>query len=300
MLPDDLDEIEGELTEVRYDADIGFTLFPEAPSSYGARFIGSRIDYSNEEETTGAPQQAVEGQAFWRLRLNPVLSSELLGSYLFYEADDAVDTELRIAQVTFGLIYERSESLTVGAGLGYADREREELEGGERVTTELDQGLVLTGDVRYELPDFTLTADGELTTAAPETRFNFNGRADYALPRGSVFGRVFNRYTGAGGDTAGTAVDVSRVTGAGLGVTREINSISSVGLDFVYAHQKNLDDPDDPDIDRAELTASYFRDLTATVTAELGYTYRNRFEDPEEAHSHRVFFVLARSFESGL
>ena len=140
MLPDDLDEIEGERTEDRYDADIGFTLFPEAPSSYGVRFIGTRIDYSNEEATTGAPQQAVEGQAFWRLRLNPVLSSELLGSYLFYKADDAVDTEIRIAEVTFGLIYERSESLTVGAGLGYADREREELEAACAETTEYGPG----------------------------------------------------------------------------------------------------------------------------------------------------------------
>ena len=74
---------------------------PRRRRATAVRFIGSSIDYSNEDETTGAPQQVAEGQAFWRLRLNPVLSSELLGSYLFYEADDAVDTEIRIAQVDF-------------------------------------------------------------------------------------------------------------------------------------------------------------------------------------------------------
>ena len=98
----------------------------------------------------------------------------------------------------------------------------------------------------------------------------------------------------------GTSIDELRVTGAGVGLTRELNSFSSVGLDFAYAHQTNLDDPDDPDIDRTELTASYSRNLTELVTAELGYTYRTRVEDPEDADSHRFFFVLGRTFETGL
>ena len=291
-LPDD-EEVTGEGYTVRYDAELGFELFPEAPSSYGVRFIGSNIDYT--DDTSGTPQWVAEGQAFWQLRLNPVLSSEVRGSYLGYQADDAADTKIRVAQVDFRLIYERSENLTLGAAVGYGDREREEF--GE--TTQSDQGPVLSGDVRYELPDFILTADGEVTAAAPDTRASFTARADYALARGTIFGRAFSRYTGAGTDV-GTSIDELRVTGAGVGLTRELNSFSSVGLDFAYAHQTNLDDPDDPDIDRTELTASYSRNLTELVTAELGYTYRTRVEDPEDADSHRFFFVLGRTFETGL
>ena len=143
-LPDD-EEVTGEGYTVRYDAELGFELFPEAPSSYGVRFIGSNIDYT--DDTSGTPQWVAEGQAFWQLRLNPVLSSEVRGSYLGYQADDAADTKIRVAQVDFRLIYERSENLTLGAAVGYADREREEF--GE--TIQSDQGPVLSGDVRYEL-----------------------------------------------------------------------------------------------------------------------------------------------------
>ena len=62
----------------------------------------------------------------------------------------------------------------------------------------------------------------------------------------------------------------------------------------------NLDDPDDPDIDRTDLTLSYGYDFTPAITGEVGYTFRNRIEDPEDADSHRVYFVIGREFVTGL
>ena len=53
-----------------------------------------------------------------------------------------------------------------------------------------------------------------------------------------------------------------RITGAEIGLTRDINTISRVGLDFAYATQVNLDDPEEPDIDRTDLTLSYGYDFT--------------------------------------
>jgi hypothetical protein len=105
---------------------------------------------------------------------------------------------------------------------------------------------------------------------------------------------VFQNYTGGRGG------DEERVTGASIGLIRDINTVSRVGLDFAYATQANQDDPDEPDIDRTDFTATYAYDFTPAITAELGYGYRNRIEDPEDADSHRLFFVIGRTFETGL
>ena len=105
---------------------------------------------------------------------------------------------------------------------------------------------------------------------------------------------MFQRYGGGqGGDEA-------PVTGAGIGLTHDLNTVSSLAFDASYAIQVNEDDADDPDIDRTDLTASYIYSLTETVSAQVGYGYRNRIEDPEDADSHRFFVVIGKSFETGL
>jgi len=55
-----------------------------------------------------------------------------------------------------------------------------------------------------------------------------------------------------------------------------------------------------PDTTRTDFVASYEIDVTATVTAEVGYNYRTRKEDPTDTDSHRVFRVLGKTFETGL
>ena len=77
------------------------------------------------------------------------------------------------------------------------------------------------------------------------------------------------------------------MTGASIGLTRDINTVSRVGLDFAYATQVNQDNPDEPNIDRTDLTLSYGYDFTEAVSAEVGYSFRNRVEDPQNATSNR-------------
>jgi hypothetical protein len=288
---DDLTQLEGDTREIRYDADIGVTLGPDAPSSYGLRFIGSQIEYS-DDESDPTPRQTAEGQGFWTVQVNPVLAAGLFGSYLRYTADNDADTEVNVAEGDIGVVYEPSDVLQITAGVGYADRTREDF--GEE--TQSDSGPTVRGNVNYILPDFTINADGRFTTAAPDPRFSFNLRSTYGLARSQIVGRVFNRYAGAA--TGGS--DEIRITGAALGVVRDLNTVSRISLDLSYAHQKNVDNEDDPDIDRADLTASYLYDLTEMVTAEVGYGYRTRIEDPEDAESHRLFLVIGRTFETGL
>lgn len=290
LLPDDLSQVGQDTREYRYDADVGVVIGPEAPSSLELRFIGSKIDY-NEVSGNQQPRQTGEGQATWALKLNPVLSAAVFGDYLHYSADNPAETTVRVAEADVGFIYEPSDVLEMQAGIGYADRERKD--NGE--VTQSDTGPSLRGEVTYLLPSFTIAADGRLTTAAPETRFGFNLRSTYALERSRIVGRIFNRYTGTSG--GGTE---AQVTGAAIGIEHDINTISTVALDLSYAHQKNLDNDNIADIDRAGLTASYLYDLTSTVTAEIGYSYRSRVQDPEDADSHSIFVSIGRSFQTGL
>jgi hypothetical protein len=293
--PDDLTVLEGDTRETRADADIGLTFGVDAPSTTEFRLLATNFDYTNETETDNlVPRYSLEGQALWTLRLTPVFSAALFGSYYYYSADNDEEDEIRVAEGEAGLVYEPSERLRVRGGLGYADRTREETIDGVRDETESDSGPVVRGDFRYILPSMTLLGELRVTTAAPQTRVSGNLNAVYTLPRGRVNGRVFQRY---GGSQSGSD---SRITGAGLGFVRDLNTVSRLELDASYAIQVDEDEPAEPDIERTDLTASYIYDMTDTVSAELGYGYRHRIEDPDDADSHRVFMVIGKTFETGL
>jgi hypothetical protein len=293
---DPLDQGNVDTREQRYDADIGFVLGATSPSTYEFRLLGTAFDYENEEGTRLAPNRSVEGQALWTLQFTPVFSTALFGSYFYYTADDDQDTELNIAEAEAGLVYHPSENFRIRGGLGYADRHREGTDPatGERETLQDNQGLTARADIRYIIPSFVLLGNARWSAAAPTNRLSGNLAAVYTLARGQVSGRVFQNYTG------NNQGEEQRVTGAGIGLTRDINTISRVGLDFDYATQVNLDDPTEPDIDRTDLTLSYGYDFTPAITGEVGYTFRNRIEDPEDADSHRVYFVIGREFVTGL
>lgn len=295
-LPDDITPFqESDTTELRSDADIGLAIGTNSPSTYEFRLLATDFAYSEETGRGGlVPRRSVEGQATWSLRLTPVLSSVVFGSYYYYTSDDNTDNEVRVAEGDIGLSYEPSENLRVRGGLGYADRTRDQTIGGVREETQHDTGPSFRGDFRYVLPSLTLFGNARVTTAAPQTRVSGVMSASYLLPRGRVTGRVFQRYGG------GTGGDDSRITGAGIGLTRDLNDFSRLDFDASYATQVNLDDDDDPDINRTDLTASFIYDLTEMVSAEVGYGYRHRQEDPDDADSHRLFMVIGRTFETGL
>ena len=292
---DDLGSVDDDSLEYRTDADIGFALGTNSPSMYEFRLAATNFDYS---EDTGrdnlTPRRSVVGEATWTLRITPVFSTVVFGSYYYYTADNSLDDEVRVAEGEVGLAYQPSENLRIRGGIGVADREREQTIGGVRDTTEHDTGPTVRGDIRYVLPSMTILGDARFTTAAPQDRFSGTLRGVYNLPRGQVTGRISQRY---GGSQSGSD---SRVTGVGLGLTHELTRVSGVSFDASYATQVDEDDPDDPAIDRTDLTASYIHNLTETVSAEIGYGFRHRIEDPEDATSNRFFVVIGKTFETGL
>jgi hypothetical protein len=295
VLPDNLDDIDrrDDTRELRFDADVGVEFNTSAPSRYALRFIGSSIDYS--EDVSGlTPRQSGQIEGAWELQITPVFSTIAAATYYRYEADNPRETSLTVGEIDAGLVYQPDENIRVRGGLGYADRAREETIGGERETVDANSGATLRGDFFYVQDAFNLAGDGRLTTAAPQTRFSFNVRGNYVLARGRLNGRVFNRYsTKDNGDTE------VRVSGAAIGLIRDINTVSRVGLDLAWANEVNLD-ADTSDITRTALTATYSYDLTEVVTTDLGYRFQNRLRDSGDAESHQVFFAIGRTFQTGL
>lgn len=299
-LPDSLTPFQEDTTEVRADADIGLILGTNSPSTYEFRLLATSFDYPEDPDPNNpnalVPRRSVEGQALWTLAITPVFSTAVFGSYYYFTSDAPTDDELRIAEGEAGLVYEPSEVLRIRGGLGYADRNREETNPntGVRGTTQHDTGLTARGDFRYVLPEGTVFGQARWTAAAPEPRLSGSLRGVYNLQRGTISGRIFQRYTsGQGGDEV-------RVTGAGIGLSHDINLVSSVGFDASYAVQVNEDNPNDPDIDRTDLIASYTYNFTESVSGQVGYGYRHRIEDPEDATSHRLFLTIGKTFETGL
>ena len=294
--PDDLNQLEGNSRELRYDANVGVLFGTATRSTYELRFLGSKVEYT-EDDPDQVARTTLQGQGAWNLALSPVLSSTITADYLDYSADNVQRTELDRTQVGAGVIYTPSEILTLGAGIDYAKRKRTDLDGaGVRNTTSDDSGPGVNGSFRYITPDFVFTGRGNWTTAAPSSRFFGTVSANYLLPRGRIGGRVFQNYTGTSGGG-----DEARVTGAGLQVVRDINQVSSFGVDLSYAIQVDVEDGPgdaaDPDIERMTLTATYSHDLTESVSADVGYTYRSRDESPESASSNAVFFQIGKTFD---
>ncbi len=238
-----------------------------------------------------------EGQALWTLAITPVFSAALFGGYTFYTAEDDIDSELNIAEAEAGLVYQPDPNLRIRGGIGYADRHREgdDLTTGERHTIQDDQGVTLRGDVRYVLPSFTAGRQRPLDRGGP----------DRAADR-----RAARRLQPAARPGQGPGVPELRRRPRrrrGAGDRRQHRAHPRHQHRLARRARLRLRDPGEPgrsatepDIDRTDLTLSYGYDFTDAISAEVGYTFRNRVEDPENATSNRFYFVIGRDFVTGL
>lgn len=287
---------EDDSREHRLDGELGVEFATDAPSSYGLRWVGTDISYSDDVDNL-TPRRTNQFTGTWTLQITPVFSSILAAEHYRYEAENNADTEITISEIDAGIVYEPDENLRLRGGIGYADRQREETTNNVRETIQDDQGPTVRGDIRYLTDDLTLVGDARYTTAAPDSRLSFNLNANYDLARGTLNGRVFNRYTGA--TTSGNEI---RVSGVSIGLEQDINTVSGYGIDFAVTNRDDVDDEDDPDTLATSVTARYIYSLTETVTAELGYRYRAETEDDPDfdADSHRVFFTIGKTFQTGL
>jgi len=289
--PDALTDFDGN--ENRFRGGFDLALRTNSPSSYIFSLDASKVDYSNvdtDQTDSAVPRDVVRGEALWRLRLNPILSSAVVASYDWEKAENATDNEIRTAAIDAGFIYEPDENLEVTAGLGYEDRERLQTFSGERFTTENNWGPAVRGSIRYDTPEeFSLFASARYTTAAPDPRWNADLRADYFLPRGVLYARGYRDY---GLNIDG---DDTLFYGIGIGLEREINSLSSWGIDIGGRNEVDAENSEIAAIDRIDATARYTRALTQDVSATLGYRLGLQTEDGS-AQSNAVFVTFGRSW----
>lgn len=288
LVPDALDQSDAEVVENRYDGTVDIALATDSPSSYEFSLSGTRIDY-DDTATNRTPRTTLQGDALWRLRLTPVLSAGLFGNYVYYDAENARDTNIRTGELDAGVIYEPNDRLRLDLGLGYADRSKKETIGGDRSSDD-QSGPVARAELRYEFNDVLVNAAARYTEATVGSPFTGFVRAAYPLPRGEISGRVFQRKTGAA--TGGEA----DVQGAVIGLLHEINTLSALNFDFTATRQEDKSEPVEPDITRYAFTATYSRALTEVVAANIGYRYRTYDQDPDDAHSNSIFFEIGRTF----
>jgi hypothetical protein len=297
-LPPDVTLITNNTLEQRYDLDTGFVTGTNSPSSLGFRLRASSIDYSGDSPDDFVPRTGVEGGVAWQLRLNPVWSSAVTAGYSQEDADDDEDTRIAVTEADLGLVYQPREELSVTGGIGYAVREEEQTIAGER-TTEDNSGIALRALAEYNTEDLVFALNARYTTAAPNPRFSGDFRIGYQQLRSQISARVFQDYG------LGSEGEDRRLVGAGVGYSYTINSISDVLLDFRVADSASADDgdtdpaADDPDRTQLDFTAQYNHAFTPVITGSVGYQLTQRYEDPDDATSHRVYLQIGRSFVTG-
>jgi hypothetical protein len=291
--PDDpAEDREGEATERRYDGNFGLALATDRPSSYAFSVAASRIDFT-EEVGDLTPRTTVEGTGTWQLQFTPLIAGTLGLRGFYYDADNPQNTTIAENEITAGVVYDPTEVLRVTAGIGYFQRERRDtvVATGTRITEETS-GASFRSSVRYAFDNFTVNGNLRVATA-PGTRVSGDVNVAYPFLRGQVNARVFQNFAGgAGGDEI-------RVTGAGLGVLRDLDAVSRIRFDVAASRRVNIDDPADDDIDRIDFTTTYGYDLTETISADIGYRFRWREEGAETADSHALFVQIGRSFFTG-
>jgi hypothetical protein len=286
---DNIDRDTGEGIERRYDASVSLALGTDSRSAYVFSLDATHYSYSDETADQVARTEALGGLS-WSLQLTPLLSSVVSGSYYYYEADDSQDTEITNGSIDAGFNYQLTNNLNVGASLGVSSRIEEETINGRRVRTEDNQGIDALARLNYAFEDFTIAGNLRVTNAAPETRLSGGLSVSYPLPRGQLYASAFQDYTG------GNDGQEVRVTGAGFGLVRDLTLYSRIGVDFATAYQENANDSSLGDTKRMDAGAFFSYDLTAALTADLGYQYRYLDEFDEPADSHSVYFEIGRTF----
>lgn len=256
-----------------------------------------------------------------RVTLSPVADTRVVLRYEDYSADDAPQTDRQISSISLGLTQALSQIDTLDISLGFQQIDTEETVGGFR-QSETETGLIGAIDFTRELTRGTIgtsldvsesvngrTATWLVNRAMPLSRGALEislGAAsdvdDTILPVGSVdFVHEMKRGTFTASlerqVTTSTRSNELRTTRASLGYNYEINSMSNLFLSANFAELAQSGGPAVNDTFRADLSATYSREITRDWRLSSGYEYRIRDEDGVgSASSNQVFLTLERDF----
>ena len=289
----------------------------EAPIGASFTWNYDKITYSDTDDPdlTDSSTNDFSGQIDFRV--DPRITTNLTANYIDFDADgNGVNRET--TGLGAGVVLEVTPIWTTSLSLSYDRIERT----GDEVGT--DEGISGAIEVIRAVPNGSLAVN-----YSSDVESNDNGRRsflsvnrDMDLPRGALSYSL--GVTGAG-DVIGTdplfnidyiyALPTTSIT-FGLsqnvvtdndneeqintalraGFNREINSLSSFGVDVSFFDRNAISDGSN-DAQRVEIGLSYRYDLTRDWGLVSGYSYTYSNEDGEDSRDRNTIFVgLSRSF----
>lgn len=313
-LPDDLGDLAGTGWRNRFGADARLEMGTNAPLGLilSAGINGTTYSDTSDPDLTNSQRKKFD--AVLRARLSEVAEGTLSFGYSLYDADDLEQTRRETNTVEAGLTYALSERATLTAGLG-----RAVIDTRDTGITTREEGPTARLGLDFAMPngsvgaDFVVVTDQngrrstvmvnralELPTGALSTELGVSkgesfdavlvGALDWRqdLPRGKFTARAERK---AKSDDADQAISTALILNYGHDLTED----SALQFGLSYAQ---IDKTSGNQVDRANFSASYIRELTADWDMTMGLAWKMRDEDTVgRATSEEVFFSLSRDFD---
>lgn len=316
--PVDLTVDGGDLRRLSLDASLATGL--SAPIGFDVSAFFDNRDYIDVSDPDLYDRTRLGADAGLRFALTDVMTARVTTSFSRLDEDDVGDPLTETLTYGAGLTYQIDEITTFTGDLNYTTIEETIFD----VTTTPNEGWAYEFSAQRELSDGAvgLSLSQIINEASTRTQISFSRQRD--LPDGSlsyslgysipdedlaesrfVGGLDYQRDLATGRFTAslnqeaiadddGEDTLVSRLA---LNYTQEINSVSSVGVNFGLGRSEDIGGGDEDPTTRANLGVSYRRALTRDWDWVLGYEARLRREDGEDAATgNRVYTLIDRSF----
>jgi hypothetical protein len=322
FLDEDLNPVDlivdgGDLRRWTFDGRVGFGA--AAPIGAEAGFFFDSREYidTTDPDLYNRAEWGVDGNV--NFQITPTFRGRFIAAYSTLDEDDVGDTLTDTTDLGFGGTYDIDAATVFDGNIAYTNIEQTTFDsfttttegwifdfslqrevtngtiGGalERTLTEAAERTQLTFDRAMELPagelDYTLGAS--FSETGGETRFIGSITYEQELPTGS-FSVSANQNTVTSDDEEDTLVTQVLVL-----YNHDINSVSSVGVNFGLGRSENIGGgASDPNI-RGNAGISYRRALTQDWDWVLGYERQYSSEDGGDAATgNQVYTLIDRSF----
>jgi hypothetical protein len=308
----------GDLRRITLGADLSLGI--ESPIGFDGSLFFDNRDYIGTSDPDLYDRVAWGVDGALRFNLTSVMTGSLSASYGRRDEDDVGDPLTETLSYGAGLAYQIDEVTAVTAGLSYTTIEETIFD----VTSTENDGWGFDIGAERELRDGTIGASLSRVVDESSTRtvISFerarelpDGRLSYQLgysiadedddsENGFVGGIDYLRNLRTGTFTANATQefrsdddgDDTLVTRIALAYNQEINSVSSIGVNFGLGRSDEVGGSGDVTT-RANAGVTYRHALTREWDWVLGYEARYlREESDDNATGNRVFTLIDRSF----
>ena len=315
ILPPDFEDLEGSGTRQIYRLSTELETGKNAPLGFVFGASVSGISYDNQSPTLEDTFR-YSASARANLRLSDVTTGFLSYEIDHFESDDIQDTERDTHSFEVGVIQDVSPLTTIEAAIGYTEIDESVLFGLPGDSSGATGRLSLT----HQRPNGEVTASYATSQDQDGARHNVQVGRSFELPRGSFSAMVgatkkgssspeligslnYNQELPTGNLRVGINRDVSvsdedneRIaTTAQVNYRHDINNISHLGVDFSFGKTEGT--ATTVGTTRADISASYNRDITEDWSLSTGVSYRVRDQQgASQTDSTSIFLTLRREF----